>query len=309
MDSRIITEAQLKEICEKRGIKPLGKDETATFQLLSVRYDPKLKRVRVPNSVKVLPIDRVSLPEVGEVDVYFVDRVLPTAPDSTKESQINLGTLAFTKMRQGQIVCNGKNPRERYMYLFLRINNLCQNNMKDEHWIAPDGGCTYKLLDNKATAKDKLKNSRLVAEATLMLDTLDRRHLLFIADGFLVPYEKTWSDEEVKAYIVEHVLPTKSDLVLKMDKDQATAMYALARYAEREQLIELDRGVNQWVFTDTKERICLVSDMNKPYDSIKDFFVSPQGKDTVSLLRKALDLNANTGVPKAQSKGKVPLNT
>lgn len=272
------------------------------FQVLGIRFDPIMKRNIIPQTSQFNAIDRIWDPwqrdpvtkeYIGAyIDIAFIIGERPTAPESTRETNVMLGEIVFRRELFGAIEYDGDRNMEQ-MARFLFFSNLNESNSSDKEnpgkampWhIKPNSGYIYKLIRPDEMAKSKLGGDRLVDRAKLFIDELDDTRLEEISKG-LFPSEYLHKSKDETILKLRSIAERNPEKILNLSKDIDVQVNAFVNTCIEKGLIEF---VNpSWIWVDDKKPFCNVKPGQTQFSSIKMFFLTEAGIGVMSLLEELL---------------------
>jgi hypothetical protein len=279
----------LEEILKKNRPKP---GEVAIFEILGIKtMTDELGRTRVQmkNSVSVTPTDRIMFtdPSTGEasiIDIAHKPRQVPIrAKDGTTSNAIRFEKIRFTKEGFGQIKVYGSRPDQIGTFDYLFLSNYNVSN-KEKPWHVPKSLYSFKLLEPKKSAMEKLKEKRSIAKAIDKVMDLSKEQArdLYIKFGLKGVHPDFGELEEFQ-------------LALSSYAEKHPEAILTAKFSGNSELDIFAQGLlDEKVITYTKGKFYYQDEViaknnpkkGKPIESLKEYLLSPEGekfKETVGL--------------------------
>lgn len=275
----------------KKTIPTLKKGQKLVFELLGIYYDEKLKRVIIPNSVRISSTDRIWDPgdKKDGSDARWVDIAFVTGqrPGVNGKTEYVFGELRFTRTGNGRITIIGGNKRDEQMLLFLWLTNYnASNKDKDYHVPLAPEGYKFKVLDPKTDAQKSVKKDKAIRAAKDVLDDMDSAQLLEIARGLQLARVNQFSDEEEILAELYKFAESDPELILRADQDVGIKLVAFIQTCVDKGVIGYDGGSASWRWSGSNEAICPSVPGKSPEVSFKDFLISEAGSEVLKTLEQ-----------------------
>ena len=286
---------------ELKSLLPkLKKGEKVRFQLERVHYDKITKKLVCPKSVTLAKVDRIYDPwaiktgkgavakyEGDYVDIAVVVRESPASQTSLRDTITDFGTIKFTNTFAGIIEIHGGNRSDEKMLPYLFFSNRNKSNIGKEYFIKADGKPIFKLLEPEKTATTDLTAELRIDKALAMITEMDDDTLNTAAAG-LMPnkHQKLTKDQKILA--LRALAKNNATKILDLSSDVSVQTTALIEEFLKAKLIciSVPKGEVQWF--DSKERLCIIKPTQTAHNSLKRYFLTPEGNEVLKLLENLL---------------------
>jgi hypothetical protein len=265
---------QLKEIIRKR-LPATG--QTVYFQ--SIR----------PNAAgtTVVPKDRIFDPFANDgkgeyVDIAYVTGHNPNGPI--------LGRIQFRKADGGRIAITGGNRSHENLFVYLYLTNQRIGSNKEPWYVATEGRSKIFSMDEPAqTAKQKLEFKRRVRWAGEIIDKMGDNTLRDFASGLDMKGINQFSDPDEIRLKLEGIAEKDPDKIITLDRDLTIPAKVLVKEAEKLGVIQKDSQLQQYVWPDSGELICVAPPGKDLRDTLVTFLLSIKGIETHKMLQALVD--------------------
>lgn len=284
----------------KKLIPVLGKGEVIRFQLAGVYMDTKMKKLVCPKSKSLAKVDRIWDPwahkegkgavakYIGDyVDIAFILRESPAGQESLRETITDFGTIKFTNTFAGIIEIRGGNKAQEKMLPYLFFSNRSASNVGKEFFIKPEGKSIFKLLEPEKTAVTDLSAELRIDKALAMITEMDDDNLNTAAAG-LMPHNHSTLNKEQKTLALRALAKKNPAKILDLSSDVSAQTNALIEEFLTAKLIHMDQPRSEIQWMDSKERICIIKPGQTPHNSLKRYFLTPDGRDVLKTLEDLL---------------------
>jgi len=267
--------AELKAIVRKSLPK---RDQAVYFESLR----PKSR------GTTVLPIDRIYDPfkvnELGDkgafVDIAYVTGRNPGKKLGDVASDV-VGRIQFTKNEMGRIAIRGGNRDDEQKFTFMFLTNHNANNHKKDWFVATEmkQPC-FKFIEPGVSASVAIEKERDMRKAGAVIDEMEPAKLREFAAGLdFKNINKFTTDDEIRLQLIR-ISKTEGGAakILGLDKDVNVKMKSVLKDAEKLKIIERDAALNSFVWSDSKDLICLVPPGKNLYDFMVGYFLDKGAK-------------------------------
>lgn len=282
----------INEAKPKRG-------QSVIFEVLKRKTDPVTKKVIVPTSVAIPSLCKIWDPWGGdgngcEVNLEFVEREVPNPdPNSLRASFKVMGRISFLRELAGSIAVSGDNKAldATFEYLFLCPYN--QSNIGKEWYIQPLDKPKYKLVDHKVDLASKEAYHLIRKQADRLIDEMSDVEIEVVFNEVKSKIDLAHAAKTVneKRTLLSEFVQVKENAqrILTLSKDNTVEVKKYISKAKTLKLIEVGVSQNDWVWSDGKERICVVLEGVKPEESLRKYFITEEGANVLKTLIGIVD--------------------
>lgn len=297
--------------------------EPLRFQLCNVRVDKITNKLIVPQSSTLDAIDRIFDPwaiELGldkkgdmeyrgdYIDIAYIASSRPASPESVRDTEITLGDIIFRREGLGMIEWDGSTRQEEAMMQFLFFCNRNESNSKHatadgkmveaKPWHVPNRyGYIYKQISKVSESKMQLTRDKLVDRAIAAITKFDAKQLEKIKKG-MFPNEWQTIDPDTLELKLRQVAVKNPEKILGLSQDADVELNAFITDCEQAGLIVFETGKNIWVWSDTKEKICMIKPGQRTkFVALKMYFMTDAGQETMEILEAQLKMSRSGKKP------------
>jgi hypothetical protein len=299
----------------REHLPKLNPGDKVRFQLLGVYTDPITRKFICPRSSNIKPVDRIYDPWAHErkvggkvtyegdyVDISYIIREVPAPKDSLRDSVVEFGEITFMNSDAGMIEIQGGRLEEERRLLFLFFSNSNASNVGKPWYIKPVSKSKYKMLAPNAEAKKTLEREAMVDRARSIIMNMTPEEVTEAARGlFPNKYYSLGNDERIME--LREIAATHPEKILNASKDVDTQAVAFIERLLTEKIIAIDDKKHQWIWADDKTKICTINDNSAPHNALKRYFMTDEGRETLSTLEGILG-SASKNNGKSDSKEK-----
>ena len=267
---------ELKEIIRK-ALPQRGQ----TFTFMSVR--PKAR------GTTVVPTDRIFDPWKNGTGEY-VDIAYEIGQEPGKGPII--GRIQFTRTEGGVIQIRGGDRRDENLFAYLFLTNQREGSV-NEPWHVKGRQQIFRLLKPAQTAAQKLEFERRIYMAMQDIDKMGDNTLRDFALGLdMKGINQFSSADEIRLKLYE-IAKKDPDKVRALSHDKMFEIKVLVKEAEKFGVIKRDDQLQQYVWPDSGETVCVASPGKELREALIMFLLSINGQPTLELIQKLLRAKKN----------------
>lgn len=270
--------------------KPLGRDESVTFELIHIPVVKQNGKDEVFHSYKRIPnVDSVYDPylknESGE-EIGGMVEIAYVITDTGNEKNLKLGEIEFLKANKSTITITGKEPKLLGLLNFMRASNY---NISNPMAKPTPYGYIFKEIEPVKTAQQKLKERVELNDCTNYILALKEAETVSMLKALKQQVFPAF--EENQSALVEFVQKKENrDKFNSLSKDVRMPIAALITKAQDLELIRYDKVSKIWLYTETKKEITQVPPQSDNNDHLVEYFHSNKnGKAFKEFLEKEVD--------------------
>ncbi len=192
-----------------------------------------------------------------------------------------VGRIQFVKADLGRIAIRGGNRDDEQKFTFMYLTNQNANNSKKDWYVASEmkQPC-FKFIEPGVSATVAIEKERAIRQAGAVIDEMEPSKLREFAAGLdFKGVNKFTSDDEIRLQLIAITKKEGgAEKILGLDKDVNVKMKSVLKDAEKFNIIERDAALNSFVWSDSKDLICLVPPGKNLYSFMVDYFLNKGSK-------------------------------
>jgi hypothetical protein len=275
------------------------------FKLNGLRYNKHLKRMLVPNSIKILAQDTIYDPHLNRsVEIKCVDRTAVGKDGSQVEI---LRKIYFNKDMAGVMTLYGNNKKDKALFEYLWLSNYNSANTNKPWFQKPVGGCKYEYLEPNKSASQKVEDQKAIHEAETVVFNLSDDDLRIAcsalgkssSDDF--KYHHTMHEAQMREKLLAYA-KKNPNRVKMLDKDLNLEVRAAIRSAVDAGVISFDERNKLIVWTNTGNKICSIEPGKDAETTLVGYFVTSEGEQVLKTILANLQGEESKSTVKGRKK-------